>query len=434
MKYLCAPIVILLSICDFLPGSAEQNLLPAKSEIVPVRQITLKEAVMLTLENNPEFKSLNSNIKMVQSRKTQAGFGPEPELDIEIENFAGSGNNKGFDSAETTVQLSQLIQLGNPTDKRVKIADYQTRLAESNRNLRQLEIVRDLAKTYIGILYLQEKTALARESLNNIREVQETIHKRVIAGKDRPIATARAKIETAKAANELEALEKRLEYYLPKLFSYWDSTPDIDVLLVGKLDDTASIPEKSTILARLQNSPELLSKAVELQISKARAELARTQGQPDIIITGGARYSNESNDSALVIGLSMPLKNSRLNNHIQKEANIAIEQAQYQRKNAELILFNQVNMHYVELELAISKLDTIKNEILVLSEEILTASRKSYLEGKTNYLELLEAQKIHFESKNHFIDSLIELHYVREELEFVIGGFFTETNTPEQSN
>ena len=59
----------------------------------------------------------------------QAGRLSNPELEVEIENFGGSGEADGFSASETTLALSQLIELGGKRLKRQRIAGHQAELA-----------------------------------------------------------------------------------------------------------------------------------------------------------------------------------------------------------------------------------------------------------------------------------------------------------------
>jgi hypothetical protein len=47
-----------------------------------------------------------------EARARQAGASPNPELSLDVENFAGTGVFQGFRSTETTLAVSQRIELG----------------------------------------------------------------------------------------------------------------------------------------------------------------------------------------------------------------------------------------------------------------------------------------------------------------------------------
>ena len=95
-------------------------------EIVePTGAITLRKALALALMHNPELKAYSWDIRISQARELQAGLWPNPEFGVEVEDVGGSGELSGFDAAETTIQLSQLIELGGKSDKRVKVASLE---------------------------------------------------------------------------------------------------------------------------------------------------------------------------------------------------------------------------------------------------------------------------------------------------------------------
>ncbi|HPC96950.1 MAG TPA: hypothetical protein PLU87_18550 [Sedimentisphaerales bacterium] len=60
--------------------------------------------------------------RAAEARRLQASVPPNPELAVEIESLAGRGQRSGFDGAETTVSLGQLIERGGKRDKRVRAA------------------------------------------------------------------------------------------------------------------------------------------------------------------------------------------------------------------------------------------------------------------------------------------------------------------------
>src|SRR5262245_33663277 len=85
--------------------------------------LTLAGAVALGLERNPDLVATRYELTAVQGRITQAGLRPNPQLDVELENFAGTGSVKGFDALETTLSLSQVLELGDKRKLRVGVAE-----------------------------------------------------------------------------------------------------------------------------------------------------------------------------------------------------------------------------------------------------------------------------------------------------------------------
>ena len=74
--------------------------------------LSLRQALHETLLNNPELLAFSFELRAIEARRLQAGLLPNPELSAELENFGGTGSTRGVQSSETTIQLSQLIELG----------------------------------------------------------------------------------------------------------------------------------------------------------------------------------------------------------------------------------------------------------------------------------------------------------------------------------
>ncbi|MBL4850783.1 MAG: hypothetical protein JKY90_00655, partial [Gammaproteobacteria bacterium] len=59
------------------------------------RTISLHEAVIKTIEHNPNLRAFDYQLKAQQGRVQQAGLAPSPELSLQLEDVLGSGSNKG---------------------------------------------------------------------------------------------------------------------------------------------------------------------------------------------------------------------------------------------------------------------------------------------------------------------------------------------------
>jgi len=89
---------------------------PASSQAPPVQgqkngALTLPRALQEAAKASPRLAVADRNIGMADGRRQQANTLPNPSVGFEVDNFApGPTNNVG--GAETTLMLSQLIELG----------------------------------------------------------------------------------------------------------------------------------------------------------------------------------------------------------------------------------------------------------------------------------------------------------------------------------
>src|SRR5262245_24761302 len=85
--------------------------------------LALADALARALRDNPELRVFPYRQRAAEAEALQAGLRPNPELEVEFENFAGTGKLHGIDELETTLSLSQLVELGGKRQRRVERAE-----------------------------------------------------------------------------------------------------------------------------------------------------------------------------------------------------------------------------------------------------------------------------------------------------------------------
>src|SRR5258708_27983858 len=83
------------------------------------RSISLAQALQRALATNPRLTAAERDIGIASGLKVQAGALPNPDLSFELDNALGSGPFTGLRSAETNLQLSQLVDLGGKREPRL---------------------------------------------------------------------------------------------------------------------------------------------------------------------------------------------------------------------------------------------------------------------------------------------------------------------------
>jgi len=109
--------------------------------VEPVGTLKLGEALSAALERNPELRAFSWEVRARVANALQEGLIPNPEIGLEVENFGGQGEARGFETPETTLQLSQLIELGGKRSKRYQVASLETTLAEWDYETQRLNIL-----------------------------------------------------------------------------------------------------------------------------------------------------------------------------------------------------------------------------------------------------------------------------------------------------
>ena len=393
--------------------------------------LDLGQVLALTLMNNPELKVFSLETRAAQARELQAGLWPNPEIGVEVENAGGTGELSGFDSAETTIQLSQLIELGNKSQKRKKVASLEKELAGLDHQNKKLEVFSEVAKAFILVLKAQKKLQLSDESLKLSEKSFETVEKRVNAGKDSPIEKNRALIALSKIRILHGEAQRNLEYSRKRLASFWRQNEPMFEQAIGNLDSVEQLPTLEDLTNQLKLNPEYARWEAEIKKSRAVLDLEKSKAVGDITIGAGVRRFNETEDNAFVFGFSIPFPVSDRNQGAKQAAVYNLAKSREQKNAAWSKLQNEFNRTYHEFANSYSQATSLKNEVLPSAIEMFNAATRAYQEGKVDYLNVLDAQRTLFDVKNEYIESLAVYHTARTDVERFIGSQIQTVNISE---
>src|SRR5262245_58752647 len=107
----------------------------------PTGTLTLRAALGLALARNAALQGFAWEVRARDAHALQAGRLPNPQLHAEVENVGGSGDRQDVEDAETTVRLSQLIELGGKRGTRRRLAELGSALASWDYEAKRLQVL-----------------------------------------------------------------------------------------------------------------------------------------------------------------------------------------------------------------------------------------------------------------------------------------------------
>jgi len=270
--------------------------------------LSLRDVLRLTLLRNPELSAFTFELRAAEARTIQAGVLPNPALSAEVENIGGTGSTTtGGRATEATLQLSQLIELGGKRAKRMRLAGLERDLTGWDYEIKRLEVLTEAKKAFVDVLATAERLAFTADLLRLSEQVQRTVSARVQAGKVSPIEETRTRVTVSTARLQAQQARSSHEAAQKRLAALWGGTTPIFEGVSGSLDTTAPIPSIEALAAQVQKNPDIARWASEMDARRAQVEVARSRAVPDLTVSGGVRYLNETKETAFVLGLSLPL-------------------------------------------------------------------------------------------------------------------------------
>jgi cobalt-zinc-cadmium efflux system outer membrane protein len=388
----------------------------------PSDVLTLDEAISLTLTESPTMSVYPYAVRAADARTLQAGLRPNPELEIEIGEFAGTGDREGFTAAESSIVVGQPIELGGKRVRRKQVASVAGELVAWDYESAKLDVIRDVKQAFTAVQAGHERVMLAEQLVELAQQVRATVAQRVEAGKDSPVEGLQADLVLSRSRMGRQEAVRALDAARHALAAQWGGRPGAwQVARAGFFDPVLPVSLEEMLQA-IDANPDLARQTTEERHSQASLRLAKAMRVPDVTIGGGIQRFEETDDSSFILGLSLPLPLFDRNQGGIAEALAGLAKTRQQGKavavRTRAALAEAVN----DLASACSQASILRDDILPKAQEAFDISQEGYLRGKFDYLYVLEAERTLFKSRLEYIDVVERCHRARAEVERLTGG------------
>ena len=425
-------VVSLFGMLFFSIASANQDI-ELQTESKSSLQLTIKEAAAKALLQNPTLSAFSLEKRVKEAQTLQAGLRPNPHLEIEVDDAAGSGQFTGFDHSEITVQLGQLIELGGKRAARVNASRISEKLADWDYNGKRLDVLTEVNKTFIEVLRTQHKVALSEDLIKLGNQFYDAVSERVRTGKVAPIQKVKAGVVLSTFKLETKKSKMMLEQYRRKLSSTWGSIEPDFLSVVGNLFEISPVPPLEMLNQKISETPYVQRWKTLEDRRKAILELEQAKRTPDITIKGGYRRLEQTNDNAIIFGVSVPLKFFNRNQGAISEAQNNLAKTKEERRAAEIIANKNFLEAYQALVFAHSQASTLHSETIPAAQKSFDGINEGYRFGKFSFLDVLDSQKILFQTKEQYLDALADYHIALAEVNRMTSGFIYADISSENS-
>jgi len=150
-------------------------------------------------------------------------------------------------------------------------------------------------------------------------------------------------------------------------------------------------------------------------------ELEDARRIPDPIARAGIRRLEESNDTALLFQVSIPLQIFDRNQGARLAARRELAKARHQRLSAQVAVETALAVVTQQLEASYQEVTTLRHVVLPKAELAYRDVRRGYLRGLFRYLDVLDAQRNLFELRSRELDALLAYHSAFAEAERLTG-------------
>lgn len=380
-------------------------------------EVTLAGAIDLALKRNPGLVASRYELTASQARAVQAGLRPNPELLLELENFAGRGQMSGVRSLETTLSLSQVIELGNKRSLRSAAALADSDLASIEQRARQLDVLADVTRRFVEVVAAQERVRLAGEATQLARQTLDAINVRVEAARTPVAEGSRARIALTRAAIEERQALIALRAARYNLAACWGDAEPAFTDASGDLFAFTTVQPLPALLTKLERTPDITFFASQARLRDAELQVVRAQSRPDLTLSLGVRRVEATDDLALVAGVSAPLPVYDRNQGVIREAHARRLQSDRELEAAMVRLRSTLQATYEEMTASRETVEALRAEAIPQATVALEQVKSGYERGRFSFLELASAQQELLGLRASVLDAAADYHRLLAELE-----------------
>ena len=398
------------------PGSALEN---------PTGQVTLRDALSLALRQSPELASFAWELRARESAAIQAGRPPNPVADILFEDLGASGrapdNGGAAVGPQTTVQLSQLIELGGKRAARRTLAGLDRDLAEWDFESARIDVLTRVTAAFLDVLASQQTLALTERNRALFDQVDQTVRTRVEAGVVSPIEQTKAGVALAMARIDAQRAQRSLAADRTALAALWGHSTALFESVAGDLLSPPLLPSFDALVQHVVRNPEVARWVTESARRDAARALESARGVPDVTVTAGYRRLSEIDSNAIVIGASIPLPFVDRNRAGVQAATQRVAQAREEERAARARITTLLAAAYRDLAAAHDEAAALAGSVLPGARSAFAAVEEGYRLGRFGYLEVLDAQRTLVAAETQHLRALAEAHKAAAQVERLVG-------------
>jgi cobalt-zinc-cadmium efflux system outer membrane protein len=388
----------------------------------PDSPLTLQGALKRALEESPELASRAWEQRGRDARAVQAGLAPNPELQAETENFAGSGAFSGFGASETTLALAQRLETAGKRGKRRRAAELGADAAAWQVEEARLRVVEQVTRAFAGVVAAQQAVSVTTEQVEIAASSERATRRLVDAGGAPPVEATRARVAVSTARIDRVRAVRQLEAARAELARTWGSATTDFAEVVGEVGPVMPPRDLEELRALLAHHPALSAWDQEVARREALVELEDARRVPDVTAAAGVRWLAEPDDAALVAGFSIPLPLFDRNQGDRAAARADLRRARSERRAEEAALGTELERVYQELAARHEEIVELGEEILPAAGAAFDGVRDGYRRGLFRNTDVLEAQRTLVELRLREIDAVRAYHVARAALERLTAG------------
>ncbi len=412
----------------------------AQPDPAPLR-LTLKDAVVLALKQNPQVQIANLNTATAQEETNIARAGLLPQV--------------GLNSGERVQRINMQALLGRPFPgfpqhagpfetfqgastfsapifdltlwHRYRAAKSTQKATAEQANAVREDLAAMVVSQYLGSLRAQADVDAAQSRANLAQALYTQAADLQNSGVGTGIDTLRANVELQNEKQRLIASQTSLKTSLFGLARLLSLPPEQPVELADSVSffQTPAIEVDQTVAAALANRPEIRALQFRAEAARNQRDEASAARLPSVHFDGNWGYFGLSPQTSIPtynygVGVTLPLFTGGRISAERAQADIETRRIEQQRRQTSDQIALEVKTSAAQLESARGEVDVANLSVKLASEEV-TQARDRFQAGVATNVEVIQAQDALARANDNQIVALYRYNQARADLARAAG-------------
>jgi len=386
---------------------ANAQQLPVESAPASQR-LSLPQLLTIVLQSHPLIQAAREQIAVAEGVQAQAASWQAPTFSYDLSKVTNRGG------------VSELLEFPGKRRLRDQAAGIEVRQARERWRQARVELALECRSAFYQRLLADAQLETAKRALHQVEQVVDAATKQYQAGDVAHLQVIQAKVELARAQQQVHAAAGRQVVASLGLNLLLGRSVDAPLTVDGDLTTgNALLPFHQLLAQALQEEPQMVLAREEANRLGMLQQLAQRQKFPDLNL--GVSYGTEEGrrTPGMAASVNIPLP-GKYRGQIKAAlgANLA---ALAEVDNARYLVTEQVATAYQQWLTAKAEVDTYKSSLLQQSTQMLKAAQASYLQGQSGLLNVLDAERTDLLVQQQYQQALYNLKLAAAQVQFAVG-------------
>lgn len=392
--------------------------------------LRLQPLIQEALTVNPEIRAEGQRWGAARERPPQEGSLDDPMLSFEIENLPT--HSFGFTRDDMTMKklsISQAFPYFGKLGLRNEVAQREANAIGLAYRDKRNEIMRRVKEVFYELYVIERSLEIVEKNRELLGEFVKIAETKYSVGKGIQQDVLKAQVELSKLLDERIRLEQSRQAAGARMNAILNRPTHTPL---GRTEEVARgelSMELMELQARaLENRPLLKGLQEEIERSKAANALARKRYFPDLTMSLGYAFRE---DSALTrrsdffsagVSINIPLYFRTKQDRQVAETSALINSAREQHQAAKNEVFSMVKELVADIEKGRQLIDLLETGLIPQARLSLDSAVSGYQVGKVDFLTLLDNRLTLFNFEKEYYRTLGEYQTSLARLEWVVGA------------